>query len=144
MSDKFLCGSCLCRSVRYKVRAPIQRFAHCHCSRCRKATGTGHGSYLYVVPADFSWVSGEQHTKRFDLPSAKSFATTFCTMCGSPLPYYTRNGLKVVIPAGSLDDDPDAVPQVRIFWESRAKWEGSADGLPTCAEFPEWWRLDAV
>src|SRR5437667_5711866 len=36
--------------------------------------------------------SGEELTARFDLPSAKSFATTFCRNCGSPLPHHTRGG----------------------------------------------------
>jgi len=140
MSDGVLSGSCLCGAVAYTVRGPFLRFAHCHCGRCRKATGTGHASNIYVDPANFEWVAGHELTKRFDLPSARSFATTFCTTCGSPLPHHTRSGREIVIPAGSLDDVPSIAPRVRIFWDSRAPWACSANGLETSGELPRWWR----
>ena len=44
-------GSCLCGSVQYEMAGEAQRFYHCHCQRCRKATGTGHGSLILVTPA---------------------------------------------------------------------------------------------
>src|SRR2546428_579257 len=122
VSGEVLAGSCLCGSVAYRVRLPFKQFAHCHCKRCRKATGTGHATNLYVDRPNFEWVRGEELTARFDLPSAKSFATTFCRNCGSPLPHPTRSGRTVVVPAGSLDDEPSISPQARIFWESRAEW----------------------
>jgi hypothetical protein len=133
-------GSCLCGAVTYRIVAPFKQFAHCHCQRCRKATGTAHATNLYGEPGNFKWLTGEELTVRFDLPSARSFATVFCRTCGSPLPHVTRNGRTMVVPAGSLDDEPTPSPQVRIFWGSRAGWSGSSDGLPTTVELPEWWR----
>jgi hypothetical protein len=139
MSDEILRGSCLCGAVRYAARGPFLRFAHCHCQRCRKATGTGHATNLYVAPERFSWTQGQDLATRFDLPTARSFATTFCSRCGSPLPHHTRSGLEMVVPAGSLDDVPATQPQGRIFWESRATWACS-DGLPTYAQYADWWH----
>lgn len=137
-SDK-LTGSCLCGGVTYEVRPPFLRFAHCHCSRCRKATGSGHATNLYVDPARFEWTSGRESIVRYDLPSARSFATTFCRHCGSPLPHHTRSGREVVVPAGSLDQVPDQVPQARIFWESRVPWSCTGDDVQRYAELPDWW-----
>jgi hypothetical protein len=77
MEIEVLGGSCLCEAVRYRVEAPFLRFAHCHCTRCRKATGTGRATNLYAAPARFRWTSGQESTVRFDLPTARSFATTF-------------------------------------------------------------------
>ena len=37
-----------------------------------------------------------------ELPTARSFATSFC---GSPLPHAARSGREVIIPAGALDGD---------------------------------------
>lgn len=51
-----LAGSCLCGAVTCEVRAPFLQFAHCHCGRCRKASGTGHATNLYALPANFSWL----------------------------------------------------------------------------------------
>jgi hypothetical protein len=134
-----LTGSCLCGAVTYEVRAPFLRFAHCHCRRCCKATGTGHATNLYVVPERFAWKSGQDLTARFDLPSARSFATTFCRTCGSPLPHHTRSGREIVVPAGSLDNEPALAPQARIFWDSRVTWS-CLDDLPRFAEYTDGWR----
>jgi hypothetical protein len=46
-------GSCLCGSVTFAVDLPFDRFIHCHCSRCRKATGTAHASNAVVKAAAF-------------------------------------------------------------------------------------------
>jgi len=135
-----LSGSCLCGAVTYRVKAPFKQFAHCHCQRCRKATGTGHATNLYVERDNFEWVTGQDRTALYDLPSAKSFATAFCRTCGSRLPHHTRSGRTVVIPAGSLDDAPPMPPQARIFWESRAAWACSGEDLPKFADYPNGWK----
>jgi hypothetical protein len=140
MDTERLRGSCLCGALTYEVRAPFLRFAHCHCSRCRKATGSAHATNLYASPDRFAWTSGEEHTVRFDLLTAKSFATTFCRLCGSPLPHHTRSGRELVVPAGSLDDEPSLRPSARIFLDSAVPWACAADDVPGFSELPEWWR----
>ena len=137
MTDQTLTGSCLCGTVRYRVRGPWLRFVHCHCSRCRKATGSGHATNLIAEPDRLEWLAGAAQVTRYDLPSAASFATGFCRQCGGPLPHLTRNGRAWVIPAGSLDDAPDISPQSRIFWGSRAAWSCTAGELPTFEGPPE-------
>ena len=132
-------GSCLCGAVTYEVRAPFIRFAHCHCARCRKKTGSAHATNLYVAPDHFRWTAGQELTRRWDLPTAKSFATTVCTRCGGPMPHLTRSGREMVIPAGTLDDVPSISPRGRIYWASRAPWSCDGDDLPRSAEYPEWW-----
>ncbi|HEY2560506.1 MAG TPA: dihydroxyacetone kinase subunit DhaK [Caldimonas sp.] len=56
---EILSGSCLCGSVSFEVRSPFLRFAYCHCSRCRKASGTGHSTNLYCAPERSSWLDGK-------------------------------------------------------------------------------------
>jgi hypothetical protein len=140
MTNKVLSGSCLCGAVRFEVRQPYLRFAHCFCSRCRKATGSSHATNLYVAPPQFSWVSGETETKRFDLASAASFATTHCKTCGSKLPHFTRSGREVVVPAGALDTPPEVTPDRNIFWQSRASWSCGGVSLPCHDEYGPGWR----
>jgi len=140
MVSEALTGSCLCGAVRYEVRKPYLRFAHCYCSRCRKATGAAHATNLYVAPTQFSWLEGELEAKRFDLPSAQSFSTTYCIRCGGPLPHFTRSRREVVIPAGTLDEPPDALPEANIFWSSRATWSCSGGDLPSYDEYTPNWR----
>jgi hypothetical protein len=112
---------------------------HCHCSRCRKGTGTGHATNLLAGPDQLQWLSGEDNISRYDLPTAKSFSKWFCRLCGCPVPRPSRNGRFVVIPAGSLDDDPPIRPTDHIFWGSRAPWSCPHGGLPTHETYPDSW-----
>jgi hypothetical protein len=139
MNDETLTGTCLCGEITYEARAPFLRFVHCHCLRCCKATGSAHATNLYVDPNRFTWTSGQDRLVRFDLPTAKSFATTFCRRCGSPLPHQTRSGREMVVPAGSLDREPSLRPTARIFWDSAVPWTCSGDDIQRFAEYPEWW-----
>jgi hypothetical protein len=115
-------GSCLCGAVAYEVDLPFARFVTCWCSRCRKASGTSPATNAYVMSDAFRWTRGTDRMARYDLPTARSFATSFCRTCGTPLPHPTRSGREIVIPAGSLDDDPGVVPTERSFPENRAAW----------------------
>lgn len=134
MAHTTLKGSCLCGAVRYQVTGEPQRFVHCHCSRCRKATGTGHASNMFLQPAALEWLSGEEQLRSFKVPEAKRFTNVFCAICGSRLPRVLQGTDAVVIPAGSLDDEPPLKPQSRIFYGSRAAWSCDAGELPVHQE----------
>ena len=123
-------GACLCGRVDYEVDLPFDKFIKCHCTRCRGATGSAFAANAYVSPAAFRWISGEDHVARFDLPTARSFSTSFCRTCGSPLPHATRSGSEIIIPAGSLRDDPGVSPTFEACWDSRARWLSDPVGLP--------------
>lgn len=137
MTDKKVSGSCLCGAVQYTVSGEALRFYHCHCQRCRKTTGTGHGSNLVMTPeSGLRWIKGEDLLQRYDVPEAERFYNRFCKVCGSPMPRAVPELDAVIIPAGSLDSEPPTLPNGRIFWDSRASWSCSADGLPVYAEYP--------
>ena len=137
MVDKNVTGSCLCGAVQYTVTGEALRFYHCHCQRCRKTTGTGHASNLVMTPESaLRWVKGEDMLQRYDVPEAERFYNRFCKQCGSPMPRAVPELDAVIIPAGSLNCEPPMSPNGRIFWDSRASWSCSADGLPTYAEYP--------
>jgi hypothetical protein len=135
MTQTTLKGSCLCGGVKYEVTGEPKRFFHCHCSRCRKATGTGHASNLFLQPGGLKWLSGEAHIRAFKVPEAKRFTNVFCTTCGSRLPRQAEGTDIVMIPSGSLDDEAPIQPQARIFSESRASWSCADDGLPVYPEY---------
>ena len=105
MSEQTFSGSCLCGSVHYTITAKVLRFFHCHCQRCRKATGTGHASNIIVRPSRVNWTAGESLLTYYKLPEAERFATNFCSHCGSPMPRVAPDMSIGVIPAGTLDED---------------------------------------
>ncbi len=135
MMQTTLKGSCLCGAVKYEVSGESKRFFHCHCSRCRKATGTGHASNLFLQPGVLKWLSGEEQIRSFKVPEAKRFTNHFCANCGSRLPRQAKDTDVVMIPAGSLDDDTPIKPEAHIFSASRARWSCAGDGLPVYPEY---------
>ena len=140
MSKIKLEGSCLCGNVEYEINADTSeqapKFFHCHCQRCRKASGTGHASLIITFDSTLKWKKGGDCLSHYKVPEAKRFATCFCKNCGGALPRYDEKTARAVVPAGSLDHEPDIKPEARIFWDSRAEWS-CGDDLPAFAEYPE-------
>jgi len=140
MATESLSGSCLCGRVRYRAEADFAHFLYCHCSRCRKTSGSAHAANLIASLADTSggidWTTGEDAVRRFDIGGSDRFAHCFCADCGGGLPYITRDGQYLVVPAGSLDDEPALRPQARVYWASRAGWADNCDSLPHFDDVP--------
>ena len=135
-SESAIRGSCLCGEVAYEISPPFEMFVNCHCSRCRKSSGAAFTTNAVVAPDAFRWTRGQDQTARFDLPSARSFATAFCRTCGSPLPHFTRSGRQVIIPGGSFDDDPGVTASLHECWSSRAPWYRHGSDIPTDEDAP--------
>ena len=127
-------GSCLCGSGRFEIGPPLAVFRYCHCSRCRKASGSAHAANIFVPQGQFAWTAGEDRVNHFKLSGAKTFAVSFCTRCGSRVPHIIRERNEYLIPAGLLDDDPVARPQNSIFWGSKASWYVEPQTMPKFAE----------
>jgi hypothetical protein len=129
-------GTCVCGAVAFEVKPPYRFFQYCHCQRCRKRTGSIHAANLAVLADQLTWLRGADQVKRFELPEAKSWSNAFCAVCGSGLPWRTRNGVAYVVPAGALDDDPIERPTRNIWMSTRASWEIEASSLPAFEEEP--------
>jgi hypothetical protein len=136
MTDVTLQGSCLCGAVKYEVTGKATRFYHCHCSRCRKATGTGHASNLFLQPGTLIWLGGQELITSFKVPQAIRFANTFCKTCGGRLPRQAAGSDLVMIPAGSLDDEAPIRPQAVIFAGSRAGWSCDSGEIQAYPQYP--------
>ena len=137
MMNKEIAGSCLCGEVQFIIWGPFNAFHLCHCSRCRKDTGSAHAANIFTQPGNIRWLSGEEFVKRYDLPTAERFAKCFCTNCGSPVPYLSRDNRFLIIPAGSLDADPEIQPQDHIFWKDRADWYEAGLTATRFDEYPK-------
>ncbi len=134
--SKITKGSCLCGSVTYQFSGPELVFQYCHCSRCRKFTGSAYAANIIVNPEQFEWLSGESSVGRFEYPEARHFATCFCIRCGSSLPWLAKSGRSVIIPAGTLDEDPGIRPVHNIFYQDRAPWREAVEALVSYDALP--------
>ena len=133
-TDGAIGGSCLCGAVRYEFDESLERMGYCHCSRCRKSRSAAHSSQLFAEIGKFRWLDGEDNVTEFKLPEAEFFHTSFCKSCGSIMPTVAEPVGMVMIPAGSLDQDPGVRPTAHIYVESKANWVDITDEL---LQFPE-------
>ncbi|PWQ96249.1 GFA family protein [Leucothrix arctica] len=129
-------GSCLCGEVSYEVSGKFKGFMLCHCTRCQKASGSAHVANIFTAPENLKIISGEANIKRYDLPNPPAFGKCFCSNCGSVVPYLNGAGTAVIIPAGTLDEDPGIRPKANIFWKNRAGWFDDGVKAACHDEFP--------
>ena len=57
-------GSCLCGEVAFEVEGPFDSFLNCHCSRCRKATGTARAKLCDGVLREMRQPHAALHAQR--------------------------------------------------------------------------------
>lgn len=128
-------GSCLCGSVQFDISGDFDAFFLCHCSRCRKNSGSAHGANLFAANATIAWRSGAANVASYRLPDTRH-ERSFCRTCGSALPVAAAGGAMLVVPAGSLDGPVGIRPTAHICCASRAEWDAGLadvphmDGLP--------------
>lgn len=113
-------GSCLCGALAYEVEGEVGGVWVCHCSNCRKASGSS-GNAIVIVPRErFHWLRGEDH--RVTYAVRPTYSITRCKTCGTPLPA-EEDETNVYLTAGTLDDPLDAAVENHIFCGSRADWD---------------------
>ena len=126
-------GSCLCGGVVFEVARTVGPFELCHCTRCRKASGSAFVAGLGVDVADWRLLAGADLIRRYAAPVVERpppYRTAFCGRCGSPVPDPPPGATWFEIPAGLLDGDPEIRPDRHIFVEHRPSWTPRGDALP--------------
>jgi len=118
--------------VKYEIRGDLTSVGHCHCSKCRKVSGTASNAVCYAAPGDLVWVKGESLVKVFRFPDG--WSSTFCADCGSPLPQCDASETLCFVPAGTLDDDPGPEIMGHIYVGSKASWDVIGDDAPQFEE----------
>lgn len=119
-------GSCLCKTVKFKIEGKFEEFYLCHCKYCRKDTGSAHAANLFSTSAELIWLMGENQVKIFELKDTNHIKS-FCSICGSALPNLQMNGTLLVVPAGSLDSKLDKKPDGHIFMSNKSNWDESLE-----------------
>jgi hypothetical protein len=133
---ELISGKCLCGRVKFELENQFKHFYICHCEQCRKTTGSAFAANLFGSPEQFRFTSGANKIKRFD-HDKRGFTKAFCTECGSGIPYLNSTGEAVIVPAGSLDAEPQYNTKNFIFHSEKISWsekdekDSYFDGFPT-------------
>jgi len=101
-----LTGHCLCAAITFSLKTEPAFFYRCHCSLCRRQTGTGYNCATVVREADFQWQAGQADISTWQKPSG--YRNDFCRQCGSTVPNALRGTSYVWVPLGLLN--PQTTP----------------------------------
>lgn len=128
-------GTCLCKGVEFEINGNVGPIGQCHCSKCRKFSGTDGNAVFYTSVRSFRWIRGEELIKRYLVPGGNGWSSNFCGTCGSPVPHTDREEKIYFVPAGLLDDDlGQRGYAAHIFVNSKAPWVAITDNAPQFAE----------
>jgi hypothetical protein len=124
--DRSLAGKCLCGAVHYAVADEFVYAANCHCSNCRRTTGSAFKPFAGIGRNRLRIIKGEDNLMIVGEANAND---THCSLCGSLLYSVVRDGAFVHVAMGTLVDDPSIRPRAHIFVGSKAPWFTITDDL---------------
>ena len=116
-----LYGQCSCGAVGFKFSTVTLLAYQCHCSICRKATGSSFSTTLIAPENGFVWTRGEKQVSSYS--KENGYKVSFCSGCGSPVPNKFRGYPLFCVPVGSIDGLPDINVIVKLHLGSRATWD---------------------
>ncbi|MGO4502864.1 MULTISPECIES: GFA family protein [unclassified Dyella] len=129
-----LVGQCYCGAVRYQVQDAFLYAANCHCSQCRRTTGSAFKPFAGIEREHLALIQGEDSLLIVGDPTGHD---AHCGRCGSLLYSVVRDGEFVHVAMGTLVDAPSIRPSKHIFVGSKAPWFEITDDLPQFQAFPE-------
>ena len=125
-------GSCSCGGIRYEIEGDIGPTYYCHCSRCRKTSGSAFSANGVIAPAQLRITRGQDLLAVFTADNGVD--RKFCSRCGSHL--LVSQGDQMRLRLGSLDTPLGTSLGKHIFAASKADWFCIFDDLPRYDERP--------
>ena len=130
-------GGCQCGQVRYEIAGEPLALAVCHCSDCKRQSGSAFGMSL-ITPKDLLQVEGRTKSFRRKAASGGELECVFCPECGTRLYHVpTALGPVVNVKAGTLDDTSGLVPNMHVWGKRRLPWVAVPEGVPCFDEQPK-------
>ena len=125
--NRMLTGKCLCGAVLYAVADAFVYAANCHCSNCRRATGSAFKPFAGIAREKLGITEGRDQLMTYGDETGHD---PHCKRCGSLLYSVVREGAYVHVAMGTLVDVPSIRPTAHIFVGSKAPWFAITDDLP--------------
>ena len=129
--SRTLQGGCLCGAVQYTVADEFRYALICHCSQCRRATGSAFKPFGGIERAKLKVTQG--YIKIYGDVMTHDAR---CRACGSLLYSIVDEGTMAHVTYGTLKDTPTLTPQAHIFAGFKAPWHVIGDSLPQHEKFP--------
>jgi len=127
-------AKCLCGQVHIEIVGKVSDIIHCHCSLCRKNSGTAFATNGFVLASEFNITQGADVLSTFSFKPGRH--RHFCSCCGSPI--FSSNEAdpsRIRIRLGIIDSDITEHPISHNFITSKANWENLHAQLPRYETF---------
>ena len=131
---RMLAGRCYCGAVGFRVEDAFVYASNCHCSNCRRTTGSAFKPFAGIERRKLDVVEGRNSLL---VVGDDDLNDTHCAACGSLLFSVVREGEYVHVALGSLVDTPSIRPTKHIFVGSKAPWFEISDDLAQFEEHAE-------
>ncbi len=120
---KRISGACVCGAVTYAGVVDPVFSGNCHCTDCRKLSGSGHLSLL-VVPNHQVTINGQVQRHSVTADSGATVANFFCPKCGSQI-YKTGDYMTdmTFLVAATLDDPEVFKPEMSVYASRALSWD---------------------
>lgn len=119
-------GECNCGAVAYEADANPPGVFICHCSICRRSTGTNGNAVVIVDNHAFHWKAGREFIATWKKPG-HDWQIWFCRVCGAQLPG-ENDKARMFIPAGSITEGGENLRVIHHIWVgSKASWDDIGD-----------------
>ena len=125
---KELKGRCLCGDVEYSIPDNLIYAGYCHCSECRRWTGSPFSASGGVPTLDFKLTKGRDNLICYK--KGQHTLSYFCKSCSSMLYGDVEDYDMTFILLGTLDVSPSLKPQWHIYTGSKVEWYEITDNLP--------------
>jgi len=131
-------GQCQCQSIRFSLMSIPFECCYCHCSICRKLTGSSYGTYGTVPKSDFKWLQGEGLVSNYS--QNENLERSFCSVCGSLLKSeHHLDPSNVFLSLGCLESaSEDLTIEYQQFVESKASWHQLDPKIKSHRKWPKW------
>jgi hypothetical protein len=113
-------GSCLCGSIEFEINVDTLNAYQCHCSLCKKQSGSSSNSATLVERSNFRFNKGSHLIKSW--VKASGFRSDFCTNCGSPVPNPVQALDMMWIPLGLLPMEVQPQSVIHLCTSTLSSW----------------------
>ncbi|KAI9304227.1 glutathione-dependent formaldehyde-activating protein [Cunninghamella echinulata] len=113
-------GGCLCEKIRYSISLKKSldeiKANYCHCTMCRKASGSPLAAF-FMVPKEDVTFSGSLQLSKYQ--SSENCLRGFCPNCGSQLTWERVGSDIYDFGLGTLDNPHIIQPQYHLWCENK-------------------------
>src|SRR5215207_10174007 len=117
---------CACGSASISVNGEPRLHAVCHCTNCKRRTGSAFGVSAYFLRVDVTEISGEMRVYAFHHEAGNHDEERhFCSRCGTTL-FWSASARPHLIgtAAGCFPDDSFGEPSVSGTSSKKLPWVG--------------------